>query len=264
MFPKERRKEILDIVNASGFATVESLAKRFGVSVDSIRKDLKVLQREGKIKREYGGALKLDEPEEPPAPEPPAPTVPTATEAREAEADQGRRMVAARAYLEINDGDAIFLGVSRTNAFLADIIAKGDKRLIVTTNMIDVLTKLSSNPKVTALATGGYLNMQLNGFTGPATISLLEPLLFSKVFVGTCGIDLETSAVLATSVDDGRVSEQAIKNASYRFLLADHGKFGQRAGYRYASITDFTAVITDSCDRSVLRAIASTGTPVLC
>ena len=53
MFPKERRKEILEIVNATGFATVDDLSKRFGVSVDSIRKDLKVLQLEGKIKREY-------------------------------------------------------------------------------------------------------------------------------------------------------------------------------------------------------------------
>ena len=39
MFPKERRKEILEIVNATGFATVDDLSKRFGVSVDSIRKD---------------------------------------------------------------------------------------------------------------------------------------------------------------------------------------------------------------------------------
>ena len=62
MFPKERRKEIISIVNSTGFATVNDLAKRFAVSVDSIRKDLKVLQKEGKIKREYGGALKVDGP----------------------------------------------------------------------------------------------------------------------------------------------------------------------------------------------------------
>ena len=67
MFPKERRKEILEIVNATGFATVDDLSKRFGVSVDSIRKDLKSLQREGKIKREYGGALRI-EPEKRPEP----------------------------------------------------------------------------------------------------------------------------------------------------------------------------------------------------
>ncbi|WP_293673502.1 DeoR/GlpR family DNA-binding transcription regulator [uncultured Parolsenella sp.] len=259
MFPKERRKQILEMVNASGFATVENLSKHFGVSVDSIRKDLKVLQNEGKIKREYGGALKVDEP-----PVEEAPSTPAAVAEREAVVEQGRRDVAARAWLEINDGDAIFLGVSRTNVYLADLIAAGDKRLIVTTNMIDVLQRLAGNPKVTALATGGYLNVLNNGFTGPACISLLEPLLFSKAFLGTCGVDLGTSAVLATTTDDGKVDDQVLKNASYRFLLADHEKFSIHSGYRFASISDFTAVITDSNDHSVLRAIAAMGTPVLC
>lgn len=259
MFPKERRKQILEMVNASGFATVENLSKHFGVSVDSIRKDLKVLQNEGKIKREYGGALKVDEP-----PVEEAPSTPAAVAEREAVVEQGRRDVAARAWLEINDGDAIFLGVSRTNVYLADLIAAGDKHLIVTTNMIDVLQHLAGNPRVTALATGGYLNVLNNGFTGPACISLLEPLLFSKAFLGTCGIDLGTSAVLATTTDDGKVDDQVLKNASYRFLLADHEKFSIHSGYRWASISNFTAVITDSTNPNVLRAIAATGTPVLC
>lgn len=261
MFPKERRKEIVSIVNSTGFATVDDLAKRFAVSVDSIRKDLKALQKEGKIKREYGGALKVDNP----AAQTPQHNSVAETVALQRDAeDDGRRAVAARAFLEINDGDAIFLGVSRTNLYLADMIASSDKRLIVTTNMIDVLPRLARNPKVTALATGGYLNVLLNGFAGPSTISLLEPLLFSKAFIGTCGVDLSKNAVLATSVDDGRVNEQVIKNASYCFLLAEEGKFETRTGYRYASISDFSAVITDTANRDILTAIASTGTPVLC
>ena len=220
MFPKERRKEILAIVNTTGFATVEDLSKRFEVSVDSIRKDLKSLQREGKIKREYGGALKIEPAEKKPANKPidSSPTLESIVADAEARAEEGRKSVAARAWLEINDGDAIFLGVSRTNLHLADLIAAGDKRLIVTTNMIDVLTRVSGNPKVTALATGGYLN----------------------------------------------VDERVLKNASYRFLLADSEKFRIHSGYRWASITDFTAIITDSTDPEVLRAIQATGTPVLC
>lgn len=264
MFPKERRKEILEIVNATGFATVEDLSKRFGVSVDSIRKDLKSLQREGKIKREYGGALKIETEEQPEPEVTPSPTLESIVAESEAQAEEGRKAVAKRAWLEINDGDAIFLGVSRTNLHLADLIAAGDKRLIVTTNMIDVLTRVSGNPKVTALATGGYLNVLSNGFTGPAAISLLEPLLFSKAFLGTCGIDLNTSAVLATTTDDGNVDDRVLKNASYRFLLADSEKFRIHSGYRWASITDFTAIITDSTDPEVLRAIQATGTPALC
>lgn len=362
MFPKERRKEILQIVNATGFATVEDLARRFGVSVDSIRKDLKQLQREGKIQREYGGALRIEgaggqDSETPnasttssgaqtttatglpasslaaqnstnsgagtPAAPVPSGNSPTQNQAsalqgssstemlgtgsgskqtngeellgasqnreellgapqrqkasssiwspiaqslasnRKDKADAGRKAVAARAYMELNDGDAIFLGISRTNLYLADLIKAGDKRLIVTTNMLDVLPRLSGNPKVTALATGGYLNALQNGFTGTPTISLLEPLLFTKVFLGAYGVNLDNNAVLAMTSDDASLNERVLQNGSYKFLLVDSEKFNIHGGVRYASVPDFTAVITDSRDTKIMQRIVSTGTPVL-
>ena len=171
--------------------------------------------------------------------------------------------VATRAYVEINDGDSVFLDASRTNLFLADLIAKGDKRCIVTTNMIGVLERLSSNPRITALGTGGYLNMELNGFTGSATVSLLEPLLFAKAFIGCCGIDLKSSAVMSFGMDDGIVRQRAVQNASYKFLLANSMKFGIRGGYRFASITDFSAVITNTTDPAIISQISRMRTPVL-
>lgn len=262
VFPKQRREKILEILNSAGHATVEELAREFGVSVDSIRKDLKALSDAGLCRREYGGALRVGGP----VPTPPGAGSPTLTDTSDNTllGDEGRMAVARRAYMEINDGDAIFLDISKTNLYLADIIAAGDKRLIVTTNMIEIPHRLAANPKVTALATGGYLNAQLTGFIGSATISLLEPLLFAKAFIGASGVDLTTSAVLAHDMDDGTVKEKALKNASYKFLLADKAKFHTEGGYRFASINDFTAIITDETDAEVLRAIVRTGTPALC
>lgn len=256
MFPKERRKEIAELIEEQGSVTVEDLAGRFGVSVDSIRKDLKVLSDAGKCRREYGGALRNETVTEQTLPIEPK------QDAEEYD-DIGRRAVATRAYIEINDGDSVFLDASRTNLFLADLIAKGDKRCIVTTNMIGVLERLSSNPQITALGTGGYLNMELNGFTGSATVSLLEPLLFAKAFIGCCGVDLESSAVMSFGMDDGLVRQRAVQNASYKFLLVNSAKFGSRGGYRFASITDFSAVITNTTDPTIISQIARTRTPVL-
>ena len=256
MFPKERRKAIVALLDEQEYVTVEDLATRFRVSVDSIRKDLKVLSDEGKCRREYGGAFKVES----------IAPAPMATPVEQSEPDlddEGRRAVASRAYMEINEGDTVFLDTSRTNLFLADLIAQGSKRCIVTTNMIGVLERLSINPRITALGTGGYLNMDLNGFTGSATVSLLEPLLFSKAFIGCSGIDLDSSAVLSLGMDDGIVKQRAVQNASYKFLLANSAKFGIRSGYRFATVNDFSAVITNSTDPEVLRKIARTGTPVL-
>lgn len=264
MFPKQRRTKILEIINSTGHATVESLAHTFGVSVDSIRKDLKVFSDEGLCRREYGGAFRVgDAPAVATTPFPDSPVL-SDTADDVLLGDEGRRAVASRAYMEINDGDAVFLDISRTNLYLADLIAQGDKRLIVTTNMVEIPQRVSSNPKVTAFATGGYLNPQLTGFTGSASISLLEPLLFAKAFIGVNGINLKNSGVLSYDMDDGMVKQKVIANASYRFLMVDKDKFSIEMGYRFASITDFSAVITDATDPEILRAIAAKGVPVLC
>lgn len=261
MFPKQRREKIVNLINSAGYVTVEDLARTFNVSVDSIRKDLKVLSDSGLCRREYGGAFRIEQEKDEPEAADEVAVVDAAAQELE---DEGRRAVARRAYMEINDGDAVFLDISRTNLFLADLIAAGDKKLIVTTNMMEIPQRIAGNPKVTTLMTGGYLNHELTGFTGTATISLLEPLLFGKAFIGANGVNLTSNAVLSYEMDDGMVKQKAIKNASYRFLLANKAKFNVHKGYRFASINDFTAVITDETDPAVLAGISRLGIPALC
>ena len=120
MFRGERRAKILDLLDQYGRVEVDDLASRFGVGVDSIRKDLQALAKEGKCNRVYGGATRIGEKDEPPSLQPDRgatqsavpqmPSVPLSAE------DAGRLAVAKRAYLEIHDGDSIFLDISRTRA----------------------------------------------------------------------------------------------------------------------------------------------------
>lgn len=267
VFPKQRRDKILAILESAGFATVDDLASKFDVSADSIRRDLKILADSGLCHREYGGAFRVRDATKH-ASDHVEPTPIDGLVGLDGDddllGDEGRMAVAQRAYMEINDGDAIFLDISKTNLYLADIIAGGDKRLIVTTNMLEIPKRLASNPKVTAFSTGGYLNAQLTGFIGSATISLLEPLLFAKAFIGCSGVNVSTKAVLTDNMDDGMVKQKVLGNAYYKFLLADKNKFCNLDGYRFSSINDFTAVITDESDPDLLRSIVATGTPALC
>ena len=284
MFRRERRQKILDIVRREGHVEVENLARLFGVGVDSIRKDLQHLAKAGKLIRVYGGATRLDDEKDARSSSHAKHALHASTNAAHATDAQGdvspdidaqrlgqgsqanylaRLAVARRAYLEINPGDSVFLDVSRTNAILARLIAEGDKKVIVTTNMIDILRTLSNLPHVTALGTGGYLNVQLNGFVGSATVSLLEPLLFAKAFIGASGVDLDRAAVTSNNIDSGSVKERVIHNASYKFLLADEAKFKLRGAYRFASLSDFSAVITDAQDPEVLRKLQMLAIPTL-
>lgn len=284
LFRQERHVDILRILYTRGRVEVDTLAEKYQVSVDSIRKDLQHLAHMGLCKRVYGGALISEDTERvtsylaehhisnlEPIPsltealplEPQDAHEDTDDECVEDDQTEGIRAVARRAYFEINDGDSVFLDLSRTNIEIATLLAQGNKRAIVTTNMLDVLKILANAPHITTLATGGFLNIALNGFVGSETISLLEPLLFAKAFIGAGAINLETMAVTAGDIDSGSVKEKVIHNASYTFLLANKEKFTRKMSYRFASITDFSAVITDCKDADVLMRLQQTGTPVL-
>lgn len=296
MFRQERWARIVAILEIEGSASVENLARRFDVSVDSIRKDLQALSREGRIERYYGGARRATSPspatvrrsdqgprssQDPipsfestahpttkPHPWPwniSEPTLGPISVEKEADttAHPAREAVARRAYLEINNGDSIFLDVSRTNLLLADLIAEGDKRVIVTTNMIEVHQRLSFLPHVTVLGTGGYLNVQVAGSMSSATQSLLEPLLMAKAFIGASGVNLTQGAVTSNSIDTGEMKERVIHNASYRFLLVEEEKFQRPGVFRFASITDFSAIITNTSNPEILAQLSSYGVPTL-
>lgn len=290
MFRQERWARIVAILEIEGSASVENLARRFDVSVDSIRKDLQALSREGRIEHYYGGARRATSPspatvrrsgQDPirsfestahpttqPHPWPwniSEPTLGPISVEQEVDttAHPAREAVARRAYLEINNGDSIFLDVSRTNLLLADLIAEGDKRVIVTTNMIEVQRRLSFLPHVTVLGTGGYLNVQVAGSMSSATQSLLEPLLIAKAFIGASGINLTQGAVTSNSIDTGEMKERVIHNASYRFLLVEEEKFQRPGVFRFASITDFSAIITNTSNPEILAQLSRYGVPTL-
>lgn len=290
MFRRERWEQIVAILEMEGSASVENLARRFGVSVDSIRKDLQKLAQAGRLERYYGGARRVRTPhtseasttasdlmrDAPLGFSPSVQAHPWPWNTSEAvygpvsvkqEADntkrEARKAVAQRAYLEINSGDSIFLDVSRTNLLLADLIAEGDKRVIVTTNMIEVQERLASLPHVTVLGTGGFLNVQVGGSMSSATQSLLEPLLMAKAFIGASGVNLAQGAVTSNSIDAGETKERVIHNASYRFLLVEEEKFSRPGVFRFASLTDFSAIITDASDPNILAQLSRFGVPTL-
>ena len=59
MLARERQNTIVEIVNREGSVRVKNLSKKFGVTEDSIRKDLAHLEKDGMLKKTYGGAVRV-------------------------------------------------------------------------------------------------------------------------------------------------------------------------------------------------------------
>lgn len=248
MFHKERHDMIVEYVQERGRASVSELAEHFDVTEDCIRKDLKQLDGQGAIERVYGGAIS-------------ASSVPERSVYKRMNVNTAEKAtIAQKAYDQIEEGETIFLDISTTNVLLAGLLAKGHKRCIVMSNMVDALQELATNPALTVICTGGYVNLETNGYVGALTVSMLEPVHFDKAFVGAVGVDLDSGEVSTFDVDDGLVKRCVVRNAAKRFLVVDAHKFKARGNYLFARLGDFDAVITDSPSPATKRKLKAQGT----
>ena len=246
MFMEERREAIARLVAEGGRVSVRDLVERFGVTQDCIRKDLRALEAAGACRRVHGGAVR-------------AGTLPeTEVQARKREDTGVKRALAARAYELVPDGGCIYLDISTTNLALAEQLRDGSKACTVVTNLIEALEVLATNPRVTAIGTGGTVDAETGAFCGSAALAAVARYRFDCCFVGALGIepvggagaDAAVSgalpgAAMTLNEDDAAIKRAAIENSDRAYLVTAAGKFGKRGRVRYAELSEFDQVITD-------------------
>ncbi len=251
MFKRERQAEILRLLDVDGRVAVTDLAQRFEVTEDCIRKDLQQLDHEGRCHRVYGGAVSVGML--------PNPNVTQRVDDYRTEKEQ----LAAKAYPLIQDGQTIFLDVASTNLYLAKLLAASPRRIVVVSNMLDVLKTVAAAPGINAQCPGGKVNVVLNGIVGAATVEALKNQHFDLAFIGTLELDVEDDRVSTFDQEDGLVKRAAIESSSRTYLMADSHKFMTHGGYRYGKISEFTGLITDDHRPELCDAVRALGIEVL-
>ena len=144
MFLEERYDKIIKMVEDKGRMSVKDLSSIFKVTEDCIRKDLRELEKRGKVKRVHGGAITNRSHND----------IKHINERKEINSGK-KQEIAKRAFNEIEDGDIVFLDVSSINLELAQIIGSGSKKVIVVSNMPQVATVLNdSKDNITLIIAG--------------------------------------------------------------------------------------------------------------
>lgn len=235
MFTTERHAQIVQTLQAEGTVKVKELSERFAVSEDCIRKDLKQLEARNQCKRVYGGAVVDADPF----------MIRNIFERKDKDADV-KKEIAQKAYDVIQDGETIFLDVSTTNIYVAQLLASSKKRCIVISNMIDILQTLAKNPLLTVIGTGGNVNLELNGFVGAATLHIVEQHYFDRCFIGTLGIDKDFMNLTTFDLDDGLIKECVIKNSKVKYVVMDSHKFDRTGNFKFVKVAKIDYIISDS------------------
>lgn len=234
MFTEERLDQIINLLREKRKVIVKELSNRFGVTEDCIRKDLKILEREGLIKRTYGGAvLKRIEAEN------------SYILSRTGINSDQKQNIAEKAFNMITPMETIFLDISTTNLLIARKIAAGSKKLTIVTNMIDIVSCFTNNSLVEVVCVGGVFNKNLNGFTGSAAIKAIEQYKFNKAFIGCCGVDMLDKSISTFEIEDGTTKKAILKSSKKSYLVMDSQKFYIDGVYNFATLDDFNGIILD-------------------
>ena len=235
-----RQREIVRLVAEQSYATLEGLAQRFEVSIQSIRRDVIQLDRLRLLQRFHGGAGATQN------------TVRLGhREKRVTAADAKARIGQAGARL-VPPGASAFLDVGTTTEALARALAEREAPLRVFTNSLSVGLELAGRSHVELHVFGGTARGADGSLAGAATLSALDAVSFDIAFIGCSGLD-EEARVTDYDLEKIAVKRLAMRRAGASILLADASKFSRRATVAVAPLGDFAHVVTSTGDEAVLR-----------
>ena len=253
MFTEERQNAIEKCLREKGKVRVKELSEMFQVTEDCIRKDLKILENAGRLKRTYGGAILSQE----------YPLERNVVDRRMYNLDK-KKVIAAKAFKLIKNNETIFLDVSTTNIELARLIASSGMHVVVVSNMIDILQILAANPSITAIGTWGTMYRSVNGFMGAAAIEVIKQYSFDRAFLGSCGVDMTDFAVTTSGVEDGLTKKAAVQSSRHKYVVMEREKFYFNESYKYTHFDDISGIITDEFpDDTIVNILRNTGVKLL-
>lgn len=226
-----REPDILEIVRKEGKVTVDDLADRFGVTVQTIRRDLSDLADDGKLERVHGGAVL------------PSGVANIGYQDRRGLHDAAKDDIAHRCAAAIPAEASLFLNIGTSTEAVARALLH-HQNIMVVTNNLNVANILAANASCHVILAGGTLRRSDGGLVGDMTIQTIEQFKVDYAVIGCSALD-DDGDLLDFDVQEVGVSRAIIRQARNTFLVADHSKFQRTAPVRIASLRDVSAIFTD-------------------
>lgn len=227
----ERRMQIFDLLKKNEVVELNELAKRFQVSTMTIRRDLQMFERQGVLHMSYGEAyLNKQSVHEP-------------SFAAKSEQNVLRKQnIGYHAAQFVEDGDTIVLDCGTTPLQMLPFLEH--KRVTVITNSWPSAHYAGGNSKIKLIFAPGEYYETSAGMTGVLTEEFFARIHADKVFMGGHGFSVE-NGVMEPDIEFN--SKKAVMAAGKeKFLLVDSTKYEKTYLMKYADLSEFHHIITDS------------------
>ena len=251
-FVFKRQQAILKYLKENKFAKTEELATLLKTSNITIRRDFQNLEKEGVIRRKYGGAELIEG----------ALSEDPDCNHTNIEREKIKDSIAKKAAEFIEDGDSIFINSSSTAIKLLEYIE--DKRVMVITNNGKILG-MNLSPNVEIILTGGEVYGRKQSMVGDIATQIISKITATKCFIGVSGINANTG--ISTSVlQETTVNMKMLENCNGpTFVLADNSKIGIHHNFSSGDISKVNYVITNEIedDKSELEKLKEKGVKII-
>jgi DeoR family glycerol-3-phosphate regulon repressor len=228
-----RQVRLIDEVRQVGSVTVESLAERFGVTLQTVRRDVRLLADAGLLARFHGG-VRL----------PGSTTENIAYRQRQRLNDTAKRRIAAAVAEAVPNGCSLFINIGTTTEAIANALMK-HRGLRVITNNLNVAAILSDHPDCELIVAGGMVRSRDRAIVGEATVDFVRQF---KVDIGLIGISgIEADGTLRDfDYREVSVARAILEQSREVWLAADHSKFNRPAMVELARLEHLDRLFTDA------------------
>jgi DeoR family transcriptional regulator, glycerol-3-phosphate regulon repressor len=233
----------MDLARQIGRVSVEDLATRFGVTSQTIRKDLNDLCEQRLLDRVHGGAVVASSVQN------------LAYEARRTIAQNEKREIGAAAAALIPSNSSLFVNIGTTTEEVAHAL-KQHTGLLIITNNIHVASMLYPHEGIDVVIAGGAVRRADGGVVGAFAVDLIEQFKVDYAVIGASAIDAD-GALLDFDLNETQVSQAIISNARTVILVSDSSKFGRTAPARFGRLRDVDVLVTDRVPSSEFRELCA-------
>ncbi len=243
-FAQERQALIAQVLRDQGRVEVGELALRFGVSEDSIRRDLRLLAAQGLARKTHGGAVALQ-------------LAPLPAGARVEVAPGAKRAIGQAALAQVAPHQTLFVDAGSTALAFAQALRATPalRPLTVVTASYDVFAALADDAQTRLVLAGGPWDAATRAFAGPQALAVLAGYRADLALLGACALHPRLG-LTSTDAQDAAMKRAMVDAAARRVLLSDASKLDTVAPHAVCALSALDLVICDAAPAWLRAAVA--------
>ena len=232
MWSRERHQRILSMLEATRQVSTNDLAEMFGVSRETVRRDLVDLERDGHVDRVHGGAVLPQARGEAPF------------QKRMGEQIRSKRDIARKAAALIRPGQSILVDAGTTTSIFAQELVKLSGIMVIT-NSIDIATTIQgAGTDIDLLLLGGSVISDVPATLGEITLAEIRRFNVDKAFVAPVALHAEKGA-FSFDLHEAEVAAAMVEQARETVILVDHTKLGNTSRVLFCETSKIDILVTD-------------------